>query len=148
MPERTEEVRRFLQRLLEAAGEEKGTVEVVPEEDRLYVNLRGPFHAFPTDPEFREALAHVLRLLLRRHGERKGLLLDVNGKVKAREMELVSRARELAERALREGKRIELEPMPAAERRLIHLALADHPGVRTYSVGQGNRRHVVIEPRK
>jgi spoIIIJ-associated protein len=148
MPERTEEVRKFLQGLLEAAGEEKGTVEVVPEEDRLYVNLRGPFHTFPTDPEFRDALAHVLRLFLRRHGERKGLLLDVNGKVKAREMELVSRARELAERALREGKRIELEPMPAAERRLIHLALADHPGVRTYSVGQGNRRHVVIEPRK
>jgi spoIIIJ-associated protein len=37
--------------------------------------------------------------------------------------------------------------MPAAERRLIHLALADHPKVRTYSVGQGNKRHVVIEPR-
>lgn len=148
MPERTEEARRFLLGLLELVGEEKGTVEVVPEEGRLYVNLRGPFHTFPTDPEFREALARILRLFLRRHGGRVALLLDVNGKLKAREMELVSRARELAERALKEGRKIELEPMPAAERRLIHLALADHPGVRTYSVGQGNKRHVVIEPRK
>ena len=148
MPERTEEVRQFLQGLLELAGEEEGTVEVAPEEDRLYVNLRGPFRAFPTDPEFREALAHILRLFLRRHGERKALLLDINGEIRAREKELVDRARKLAERALREGRKIELEPMPPAERRLIHLALADHPGVRTYSVGQGNRRHVVIEPRR
>lgn len=148
MPERTEEVRQFILGLLEFAGEEKGTVEVVPEADRLYVNLRGPFRAFPSDPEFREALAHILRLFLRRQGERKPLLLDINGEIRSREMELVARARELAEQALKEGRRIELEPMPPAERRLIHLALADHPGVRTYSVGQGNRRHVVIEPKK
>jgi len=123
-------------------------VEVVPEKDRLYVNLRGPFRVLPVDPEFREALAQVLRIFLRRCQTRRNLLLDINGEIKAREMELISRARQLAERALREGRRIELEPMPPAERRLIHLALADHPGVRTYSVGQGNKRHVVIEPKR
>jgi len=72
--------------------------------------------------------------------------LDVNGALRAREEALATRARELARRAVREKRRIELEPMPPGERRIVHLALADFPGVRTYSVGEGEKRHVVIEP--
>jgi spoIIIJ-associated protein len=40
-----------------------------------------------------------------------------------------------------------LEPMPANERRIIHLALGDHQNVVTSSVGQGDERKVVIRPR-
>ena len=147
MTERLEEIRGFLRGILDILGE-RGEVEIVPEEGRLYINLRGDFAAIPGgDPAFREALSQVLRLYLRRLRTRTPFLLDVNGEVRARERTLIARAKELAERALREGRRIELEPMPAAERRMIHLALADHPRVRTYSVGQGGNRHVVIEPR-
>jgi len=145
--ERVEEIRAFLQGFLDILGE-RGEVEIEPEEERLYVNIRGDFAVIPVDDTgFREALTQVLRLYLRRLHVRGPFLLDINGAVRTRERALIARAKELAERALREGRRVELEPMPAAERRLIHLALADHPGVRTYSVGQGNDRHVVIEPR-
>ena len=41
-----------------------------------------------------------------------------------------------------------MEPMPADERRIIHLALADHPDVRTESIGEGENRKVVILPRE
>ncbi|HEY91640.1 MAG TPA: hypothetical protein G4O07_07380, partial [Dehalococcoidia bacterium] len=41
-----------------------------------------------------------------------------------------------------------LEPMPAYERRIIHLALADHPDVITESTGEGDTRKVVILPDK
>lgn len=147
MAEKADAVRDFLQGLLRPLGAAI-TVEVVSEPDRFYVDLRGGPQALPEDEGFREALAHLVRLYLRRMRERRGVLLDINGRVRARERELVERARRLAERAAREGRRIELEPMPPAERRLIHLALADHPRVRTYSVGQGAKRHVVIEPRE
>ncbi len=147
MTERIEEIKGFLQGILDILGE-RGEVEVEPEEERLYINIRGDFAAIPVDDAgFREALSQVLRLYLRRLRVRGPFLLDINGTVRMRERALISRAKELAARALREGRRVELEPMPAAERRLIHLALADHPGVRTYSVGQGSNRHVVIEPR-
>lgn len=146
MPEIAEGVRKFLQGLLDRVGE-RGTVEVVPEKDRLYINLRGPLRVLPAEQEFREALTQLVKLYLRRVHYKGAFLVDINGAIKARESELVSWARRLAEKAIREGRRVELEPMPPAERRLIHLALADHPGVRTYSVGQGNRRHVVIEPK-
>ena len=41
-----------------------------------------------------------------------------------------------------------LKPMPAYERRIIHLTLADHPDVVTQSVGEGEARKVVILPKE
>jgi spoIIIJ-associated protein len=46
------------------------------------------------------------------------------------------------------GRGITLEPMPAAERRIIHLALADHPQVTTQSTGVGTIRKVTVLPKK
>lgn len=140
-----ERIRTFLEGLLGVLGEE-GRVEVREERDRIYVNIHGPLRYLPEDDGFRDALSRLLSLHLRRHGENADFLLDVNGIARARELALATRARELARRALREGRRIELDPMPAAERRIVHLTLADFPGVRTYSVGRGEKRHVVIEP--
>jgi spoIIIJ-associated protein len=40
-----------------------------------------------------------------------------------------------------------LEPMPANERRLVHIELRDHPAVRTESVGEGHSRKVTIIPK-
>jgi spoIIIJ-associated protein len=40
-----------------------------------------------------------------------------------------------------------MEPMRPAERRIIHMALADHPDVTTHSIGVGEDRRVVISPK-
>ena len=50
-----------------------------------------------------------------------------------------------AEEALREGARVELEPMSAAERRLVHERLKDYEGVSTASEGDEPNRYVVVE---
>ena len=41
-----------------------------------------------------------------------------------------------------------LEPMPAYERRIVHITLRNHPKVTTQSVGEGERRKVTIVPRR
>ena len=51
-----------------------------------------------------------------------------------------------AERAVSTGQRVELEPMTAVERKVVHLRLKDYPGVETSSEGTEPNRFVVIAP--
>jgi spoIIIJ-associated protein len=53
----------------------------------------------------------------------------------------------MAERAVSSGKKVVLEAMPAHERRIIHIALRDHPAVITKSVGSDDNRKVTIIPK-
>jgi len=70
--------------------------------------------------------------------------VDVAGYKKRRYESLQSLALRLAEQVKRNRRLIMLEPMPADERRIIHLALADHPDVTTQSMGEGEMRKVAI----
>ena len=73
--------------------------------------------------------------------------VDIEGYRARRTATLRNLAQRCAERALREGVSIELDPMPPAERRIVHLTLANHRELETESTGQGNTRRVVIMPR-
>jgi spoIIIJ-associated protein len=75
------------------------------------------------------------------------LVIDVEGYRSRRERQLRQMARKLAEQVIKSGRRQVLEPMPASERRLIHLELRDHPAVSTESVGEDPYRKVTIIPK-
>lgn len=93
------------------------------------------------------ALQHITRLIVgREQGGRVRLVVDVNGFKVRRERTLRRLALRLAEQAVETDRTVVLEPMPPNERRIIHLALRDHPRVSTQSVGEGDRRKVTIIP--
>ncbi len=75
------------------------------------------------------------------------LIVDVNNYREERAERLQRLALRLAEQVVSSGRGVALEPMPAADRRQIHLALRDHPQVYTQSVGEGDRRKVQILPK-
>ncbi len=94
------------------------------------------------------ALQHLVNLMLsRRTGQWTRVLVDVEDYRGRRERQLVDLAQRAAERVLETGKMLQLEPMPALERRWIHLALRDNAGVGTQSVGEEPNRRVVVLPR-
>lgn len=76
------------------------------------------------------------------------LMIDVQGYRTRRERQLRQIAQRMAEQAIHTGRRQVLEPMPANERRLIHLELRYHPEVDTESVGEEPNRKVTIFPKK
>ncbi len=76
------------------------------------------------------------------------IIIDVEGYKQRRYRALQVFARQMAEQVKSRGIPFTLEPMSAYERRIIHLALADHPDVTTESIGQGESRRVVILPKK
>lgn len=72
------------------------------------------------------------------------VVVDVAGYKQRRYEVLRALAWRMAERVQASGQSVTLEPMPANERRIVHLALADHPHVTTRSVGEGEARKVAI----
>ena len=95
-----------------------------------------------------DALSAVTNAVMHK-GEFRDLFfsVDIEGYRARRTATLRNLAQRCADRALREGISIELEPMPPAERRIVHLALAGHRDLATESTGQGSSRRVVIMPR-
>ena len=74
--------------------------------------------------------------------------LDCGGYRALRFEELRMTARVAAERVQTSRQPFRLNPMSSRERRIVHLALKDMPGVRTESIGMGEERQVVIHPAK
>lgn len=72
------------------------------------------------------------------------LNIDVEGYRARREKQLVQMAKRMAEQVVKSGKRQTLEPMPSEERRIIHIALREHPEVKTESTGDEPYRKVMI----
>ncbi len=91
------------------------------------------------------AFQYVVNLIMtRRFPGRGSVTIDVEQYRRRREDQVVSLAERMAERVRDAGEPITLEPMSAAERRLVHLALVDDPELETNSVGEGDSRKVVI----
>jgi spoIIIJ-associated protein len=76
------------------------------------------------------------------------MMIDVQGYRARRERQLRQLGRRMADQAVETGKRQILEPMPANERRVIHLELRNHPQVTTESTGDEPFRKVTIVPKK
>jgi spoIIIJ-associated protein len=94
------------------------------------------------------ALQHLVNLMLsRKMGEWTRVLVDVEDYRGRRERQLHDLAMRAAERVAETGKMLQLEPMPALERRWIHIALREHPDVLTQSVGEEPNRRIVVLPR-
>ena len=94
------------------------------------------------------ALQHLVNLMLSKQvGTWTRVLVDVEDYRGRRERQLRDLANRAATRVVETGKMLQLEPMPALERRWVHLTLRDHPNVATQSIGEEPNRRVVLVPR-
>ena len=96
-------------------------------------------------------LQYILnRILFQQESSAPRVTVDVGGYRAQAEEALVKKAQEAAEKVRRWGDVVELEPMNAFERRIIHHALKDDPGVETYSVEvEGTvKKAVLIRPKR
>ena len=126
----------------------------VPEDDRdrapIQVDVRGDDLSILIGPkaEILNALQYIAGLIVSKEiGRSVPLVVDVEGYRLRRSQQIRQIARRVAEQAVRTGRRQVLEPMPANERRLVHIELRDHPGVTTESVGEEPYRKVTILPK-
>lgn len=94
-----------------------------------------------------DAIEYLLgRVASHRAGALVRVMLDVEGYRERRRESLEESARRAAEKVRQSGRPLMLDPMSPRDRRTIHVALSDEPGVTTHSQGEGGYRHVVITP--
>ena len=127
--------------LKQAHREELGgpVFEIEGDDSGLLIGRRG---------ETLRALEFLVKSIVgRKLGYRAMLMLDVEGYQERRYQSVSNLAKRVAQRVAGSHRPINLEPMPPNERRIVHLALADHPDVTTESTGFGDNRQVVIQPK-
>ncbi len=96
-----------------------------------------------------QALQYITRLIVSREVQSwVNLVVDVERYKARREKSLRQLAQRIAEQVSFDHQPVALEPMPPHERRIIHLALRDHPIVTTQSIGKGEQRKVTIVPKE
>lgn len=96
-----------------------------------------------------EAIQYLTSRAAHRSGEaRRHIAVDAEGYRARHEEQLADMAKKLGKRVAKEGKVITFDPMSARDRRIVHMALKEFPGVRTESHGEGPDRRVQIIPDK
>jgi spoIIIJ-associated protein len=91
----------------------------------------------------------INRMIFQQDRDQAKVTLDVGGyRAQAREA-LVQKAKEAAEKVRRWGDIVEMEPMNAFDRRIVHQALRDDPGVETHSVEVAGttKKAILLRPR-
>lgn len=95
-----------------------------------------------------DALQYLVnRIVFRRPSEGPLVVVDAEGYRGRREDSLVDLAQRVAEKAMKTGRPVPVEPMSPHDRRIVHMALVDHTGVTTESEGEGLFRRVVVFPK-
>ncbi|MBM3321499.1 MAG: Jag N-terminal domain-containing protein [Candidatus Eisenbacteria bacterium] len=115
------------------------SVEVVTmESDGLLIGKHG---------ETLHAIEHLLnRILHRDRGEQGRVRVDIGGYRERRDDQLRSKALGMARKVKESGRELSTDPLYSPDRRVIHLALTGDPAVRTYTVGEGLYKSVVVAP--
>ncbi len=120
----------------EAQGVLRG--RIVGEEVGLFIGRRG---------QTIDAVQHLAQRIVFPEGPSSTRVeIDADGYRERRAELLREDADDAAEEALREGRPVELEPMPPSERRIVHEYLRDRGGVETHSEGDEPKRYLVVSP--
>ncbi|MCL4267358.1 MAG: Jag N-terminal domain-containing protein [Anaerolineae bacterium] len=95
------------------------------------------------------SLQYIARLIASHQLKGKAdFVIDVEGYRERRKQALARLAERMASKVIKQQRPVSLEPMPANERRVIHMTLRDHVAVYTQSTGEGSQRRVRIHPKR
>ena len=122
----------------ESEGEQAVVLKIKTEEPGFIIGYHG---------QTLKDLEFITNLIVyRKLGEWNRVILDVGDYREKRKEFLETLAQRTAERVKSLGEPVALSPLPGNERRIVHLYLKNDPGVVTESVGEGDRRKVVVKP--
>jgi spoIIIJ-associated protein len=147
--EQAGEVREVVERILDAIGVQ-ARLEIEESDETLTATIVGRELglAIGKHGQTIDAIQYLANAVVwrGRGDDRKAVVVDAAGYRARRQATLEALAKRSAERAISTGRSVELDPMTAVERKVVHLALKETDGVVTRSEGTEPNRFVVIDP--
>lgn len=125
-------------------------IEEVDESVNVLIETKDAGRLIGFRGESLESLQLIVNQIMSRKTKEEGfkrVILDVEGWRKQKEADLKVQASGWAKQVLETGKEMELEPMSAWQRRVVHMAVEEAGKLSTESVGEGRDRHIVIKPK-
>jgi len=146
----TTDITGFLQNVVTAMGMSLTTsVEETPDGTRINLEGEDGGVLVRRGGEGLQALQHLVATAFRRQlGDDNRVVVDCNGFRKEKDLELKQMARYMAEKARSSGMPQEMGPLNPYERRIVHLAIAENPGVTSESIGDAFMKTVIISAQK
>jgi spoIIIJ-associated protein len=144
-----EEAELFLQKVIRQMGITEVTIEKQQHDKQVTFMITGEQVGLLIGKHGQtlNSLQLLTQLVANRYAEEYiSIIVDAENYRERREKTLMQLAEKLAEKVMKTGREIKLEPLPAHERKIIHTALANHKKVVTYSVGVEPHRYVVVSP--
>ena len=146
----TNQITAFVQNIVNAMGVQlTATVEETPEATRINLDGEDGGVFIRRGGEGLQALQHIVATAFRRQlGDDNRIVIDCNGFRKDKDAELKQMARFIAEKARSSGVPQEMGPLNPYERRIVHMAIAEAPGVSSESIGDAFMKTVIISSNK
>jgi spoIIIJ-associated protein len=140
-----ENLKLTVQKMLEIAGFNDHTINADAENKKLAVFINEGDWFKNAVPAFLSDINHIVKVMARKQNL-GNVVIDVNNYRLERERLILELARAAAQKAAATKSDVELPPMNAYERRLVHTELATRPDIKTESIGEGKERRVVVKP--
>ncbi|MEK7147077.1 MAG: R3H domain-containing nucleic acid-binding protein [Patescibacteria group bacterium] len=139
MEQTTEKIKKFFNML----GYQDFELSADPENRRVSILINEPMPFQNDMPKILPSIERLVNLMIKKEGG-EPIILDVNNYRRERERLIVELAKAAAHKAAMNKTSIELPPMNAYERRLIHTEIAHKPDLKSESIGEGAERRVVV----
>ena len=139
----------FVQRVVDAMGVGlTATIEETPEATRINLDGEDGGVFIRRGGEGLQALQHLVATTFRRQlGDEARIVVDCNGFRRDKDAELRQMAKFMGEKARSSGMAQEMGPLNPYERRIVHMAIAEDPGVTSESIGDAFMKTVIISAR-
>ena len=144
-----EKIEEIIQKLLNFLEISELEINIEEKEDALRISIRVPDAGLliGVDGEILGSLEQILRLLIKKTGDQRRVILDINNYRLQKENYIREIAQKAGRQVMLTKKEVYLPPMNSYERRLVHLELSINPDVATESIGYEPERRVIIKSR-
>ncbi len=144
-----EKIEEIIQKLLNFLEISELEINIEEKEDALRISIRVPDAGLliGVDGEILGSLEQILRLLIKKTGDQRRVILDINNYRLQKENYIREIAQKAGRQVMLTKKEVYLPPMNSYERRLVHLELSINPDIATESIGYEPERRVIIKSR-